>query len=177
MDEVAPIEATCAAPGCHAPADRALTLRLLATLPLLGVAMTVFGFRRTHSALRRMSRHRVIRCSGRAATRDPKAVSRAHGRVHGRRSPEHIAAVVVHVNRHVLPYLSRCLLESTVLWYLLRRAGHDAELLLGARTLLGPLQAHAWVELDGRVLNDVEHVRDIYTAFALPTPGGETEPR
>ena len=68
----------------------------------------------------------------------------------------------------MLPYQSKCLLESTALWYLLRRNGYDADLLLGARTLLGPLEAHAWVELDGTVLNDTGNVRDIYETFDLP---------
>ena len=73
----------------------------------------------------------------------------------------------MHVNRHVLPYQSKCLLESLALWYLLRRNGHDADLVLGARTLLGPLEAHAWVELEGKVLNDGPHVRQIYEPFEV----------
>ena len=62
---------------------------------------------------------------------------------------------------------SKCLLESLALWYLLRRRGYDATLYLGARTLLGPFEAHAWVELDGKVLNDAPNVRDVYEPFEL----------
>ncbi len=47
------------------------------------------------------------------------------------------------------------------------RNGHDADLVLGARTLFGPLEAHAWVELEGEVLNDGPHVRHIYEPFDL----------
>ena len=144
---------SCAAPDCHAPRDRALTARLLVVLPLLGLALRVWGFRRTHGVLDRLSAPAVKRGRGQA------------------RDPEHIAAVVVHVNRHLLPYQSRCLLESTALWYLLRRNAHAADLVLGARTLLGPFEAHAWVELDGRAMNDTGRVRDIYTPFDLPATG------
>jgi len=138
------LDRTCAAPGCSAPRDRWLTARLLVALPLLAAAMRLFGFCRTYTALGR----RPIGAGS-------------------RRSPHRIAALVMHVNRHVLPYQSRCLLESLALWHLLRSHGHDAELLLGARTLLGPLEAHAWVELGGEVLNDADNVRQIYQTFEM----------
>lgn len=162
------IDNTCATPGCRAPRDRWLTLQLLIALPLLAAAMKLLGFRRSYSTLRWASAGRVQR-----AARRPGAGSTARGAessvrsTDGQRGPHHIAAVVVHVNRHVLPYQSKCLLESTALWYLLRRRGYSAELLLGARTLLGPFEAHAWVELDGEALNDTANVRDIYEPFNL----------
>jgi hypothetical protein len=149
MAEPPRIAATCATPGCDAPRDLGLSARLVVALPLLRVALGVFGFLRVYRLLSRAS------APGAGAARGAS------------RSPRRIAAVVVHVNRHVLPYGGRCLLESMVLWYLLRRAGHPAEIRLGARTLLGPLEAHAWVELDGEVLNDTERVRDIYSPFDL----------
>jgi len=139
------LDRTCATPGCNAPRDPLLTSRLLLMLPWLALSMRVFGFRRTYRRLERRG----------ARTTVPRA------------SVDHITALVIHVNRHVLPYQSRCLLESLALWHLLRRRGHGAELYLGARTLLGPLEAHAWVELDGRVLNDEANVRDIYEPFEL----------
>lgn len=145
--------ASCAAPDCHAPRDPALTARLMIMLPLLGLALSTWGFRRTRRVLERLS----TRTLQRART--------------SRRTPQDIAATVVHVNRHLLPYQSRCLLESTALWYLLRRNGYAAAIVLGARTLLGPFEAHAWVELDGETLNDSGRVRDIYACFDLPATG------
>ena len=48
--------------------------------------------------------------------------------------------------------------------WLLRRHGHPAELVLGASII--PFGAHAWVELDGRVINDNENVvRARYTVL------------
>jgi len=155
------IDDTCATPGCRAPRDRWLTLQLLIALPLLTAAMKLFGFGRTYSTLRRTSAGRLQRAT---RLRDAESMARS---TDGHHVPRHIAALVVHVNRHVLPYQSKCLRESTALWYLLRRRGYPAELVLGARTLLGPFEAHAWVELEGKVLNDAANVRDIYEPFDL----------
>ena len=169
MAERLSIDRTCATPGCRAPRDRRLTPQLLVALPLLAGAMNVFGFRRTHASLRRLSvrklakAKRLDRCDD-GGRRRPE-----------RRSPQHISDVVVHINRHVLPYQSKCLLESLALWHLLRRHGYDAELVLGARTLLGPLEAHAWVELKGEVLNDSANVRDVYEPFDLARTAAKPE--
>lgn len=167
MPEVVRVARGCADPTCDAPRDARLTISLLVALPLLGLALRHAGFRRTYTALGRGSARRL-------ANR-----GRRRGRTLGNApaTPRDIAALVVHVNRHVLPYQSRCLLESLALWYLLRRRGHAAELLLGARTLLGPFEAHAWVELDGCALNDTRHVRDIYAPFELPAGAPESAPR
>jgi len=143
------IDNTCAAPGCRAPRDHWLTFRLLLLLPAFGAALRLGGFRRAYGAAEWLSARSVRRPPG------------------GSRTPQQITDLVVHVNRHVLPYQSKCLLESLALWYLLRRRGYDAALYLGARTLLGPFEAHAWVELDGKVLNDAPNVRDVYEPFEL----------
>ncbi len=58
-----------------------------------------------------------------------------------------------------------------VLWFLLRRRGVDAELVVGT---LAPtdddLPAHAWVEVDGVPVNDDSDVRDRYGSFGLRLP-------
>src|SRR5690349_4659830 len=45
-----------------------------------------------------------------------------------------------------------CLQRSAVATRLLRRSGIRAELVIGYRPL--PFESHAWVEVDGRVVND-----------------------
>jgi hypothetical protein len=143
------IDNTCAAPGCRAARDRRLTFRLLLLLPACSAALRLGGFRRAYGAAEWLSARSVRRPPG------------------GSRTPQQITDLVVHVNRHVLPYQSKCLLESLALWYLLRRCGYDATFCLGARTLLGPFEAHAWVELNGKVLNDAPNVRDVYEPFEI----------
>ena len=63
-----------------------------------------------------------------------------------------------------------CLDRSLVLWALLRRNGNDADLRIGVRKNGENFEAHAWVELDGRVLNDADSVGQHYAAFSAPLP-------
>jgi hypothetical protein len=49
--------------------------------------------------------------------------------------------------RHVL-----CLQRSTVTTWMLRRRGFQAELVIGLRQV--PIESHAWVEVEGQVVND-----------------------
>ena len=53
-----------------------------------------------------------------------------------------------------------CLQRSAAATILLRHSGIRAEMVLGAQ--LQPFRFHAWVELEGVVLNDRPYVRDIY---------------
>jgi hypothetical protein len=50
--------------------------------------------------------------------------------------------------------------RSSVAVTLLRRHGIFAEMVIGAQRL--PLKAHAWVEVDGRVVNDKPEVQTDY---------------
>jgi Transglutaminase-like superfamily len=53
-----------------------------------------------------------------------------------------------------------CLQRSAVATTLLRRYGIHAEMVIGAQRL--PLKAHAWVEVDGKVVNDKPEVQTNY---------------
>jgi hypothetical protein len=53
-----------------------------------------------------------------------------------------------------------CLHRSVVLTYLLRRAGVPAMLIIGAQRV--PFRSHAWVEVEGRVVNDKPDMRNRY---------------
>jgi len=53
-----------------------------------------------------------------------------------------------------------CLQRSAAMTVLLRRYGWKGEMLIGAKTL--PFQAHAWVEVEGEVVNDVSSVATRY---------------
>jgi Transglutaminase-like superfamily len=53
-----------------------------------------------------------------------------------------------------------CLQRSAVAVTLLRKYGNPAEMVIGAQRL--PLKAHAWVEVDGRVVNDKPEVQTDY---------------
>lgn len=55
--------------------------------------------------------------------------------------------------RHLF-FKPTCLERSLALWWMLRRRGIETELRIGARKDRGNLEAHAWLELNGAVLND-----------------------
>lgn len=57
--------------------------------------------------------------------------------------------------KHVL-----CLQRSAVATCLLRDNGVPAQLVIGAQQM--PFRAHAWVEVDGRVVNDNSYTNEIY---------------
>jgi hypothetical protein len=58
------------------------------------------------------------------------------------------------------PKKALCLQRSAVTTCMLRWAGVPAEMVLGAQPM--PLQAHAWVEVNGAVINDHLAVKNVY---------------
>ncbi len=59
---------------------------------------------------------------------------------------------------YVKPVL--CLQSSAATTILLRRYGWRAEMVVGAQ--LVPFRSHAWVEVNGQVVNDKPYMREIY---------------
>lgn len=56
-----------------------------------------------------------------------------------------------------------CLQRSATTTCLLRRFGVPAQMIIGAQQM--PFKAHAWVEVDGRVVNDKSYVREMYSVL------------
>jgi len=56
-----------------------------------------------------------------------------------------------------------CLQRSATAACLLKKFGFNAQLVIGAQQL--PFRAHAWVELDGRVVNDKPYMEEIYSVL------------
>jgi Transglutaminase-like superfamily len=64
-----------------------------------------------------------------------------------------------------------CLGRSLLLWFLLRRRGMDAQLVVGTNAPVADTwTAHAWVELDDQPINDTADVRERYASFGLELP-------
>jgi Transglutaminase-like superfamily len=53
-----------------------------------------------------------------------------------------------------------CLQRSAATACLLKRFGVPAQMMIGAQQT--PFRAHAWVEVDGRVVNDKPYMREMY---------------
>lgn len=56
-----------------------------------------------------------------------------------------------------------CLQRSAVTVCLLKHYGVRAQMMIGAQQM--PFKAHAWVEVNGRVVNDKPYVREIYAVL------------
>jgi hypothetical protein len=61
------------------------------------------------------------------------------------------------------PKQALCLQRSFVATYLLRKHGVSAHMVLGAQKL--PFKAHAWVEVDGRAINEGSNVQATYAVW------------
>ncbi len=81
-------------------------------------------------------------------------------RRHDSYSPEKICAAVdiacVWYWRHVL-----CLQRAAATTVMLRRNGVEAEMVLGVQQM--PFRAHAWVEVEGQVVNDKPYISTLYS--------------
>lgn len=56
-----------------------------------------------------------------------------------------------------------CLQRSAAATCLLKQHGVPAQMILGAQQI--PFKAHAWVEVDGRVVNDKPYIQETYAVL------------
>ena len=56
-----------------------------------------------------------------------------------------------------------CLQRSAATAYLLKANGIAAAMIIGGQQM--PFKAHAWVEVDGRVVNDKPYMREMYAVL------------
>jgi hypothetical protein len=56
-----------------------------------------------------------------------------------------------------------CLQRSAATACLLKKCGIPAQMIIGAQQI--PFKAHAWVEVDGQVVNDKHYVSEIYAVL------------
>ena len=129
--------------------QRLVFARALLYLPLAGLLLHGVGFKRLCSALDRRTS-----CNRGEAGDEPAALARARD----------TARLVQAAARYGL-YRATCVPQSLVLWWLLGRHGLRTDLCLGVRKTEGRLEAHAWVEHAGAVINDAEDVRDRFAPF------------
>lgn len=134
---------------------RALSARELVLLPVAPVLLTAMvvllplvGYRRIERAMRRLPRAGAV----------PPA--NADARIHAT-----VRMVDLAVSR--LPIRTACLSQSLALATLLRAQGVPADVRLGVRPGGVPLDAHAWVEYEGRPLNETPEVVATFSAFRV----------
>lgn len=119
-------------------------------LPLAALSLRVFHFRRIQRTMERWHG------GGAPPTARNDAASFAEASASAR--------MIEAASRHGLAR-GNCLSRSIALWWMLRRGGMPVELRIGARKEGYRFEAHAWVELDGRAVNDSEDVSARYAPF------------
>lgn len=130
-------------------------LQALLYLPLAAVLLDRWGLQRVQQRLaRRSPSHRVVSIA------DARALDAARK-----------LAWVVDGTARRGPWKANCLQRSLVLWWFLLRRGIGGEIRIGVRRRPDAppgsrqLDFHAWVELDGVVLNDRTDVREVFATF------------
>jgi hypothetical protein len=100
----------------------------------------------------------------------PAGFARLCAWLHGRRPSSRSAAgdpadLIWCVDEACVWYVKRaaCLQRSVVATWLLRRHGFAAEMVIGCRPL--PFESHAWVEVAGRVVNDLPQYQRVFTVI------------
>ena len=133
---------------------RALGLREWLLLPLAVLLLTAvrvllprLGYRRVEALLRPLA------FTGRPLPANAEA-----------RVASSVRVVDLAVRR--LPLQLTCLMRSLVLAALLRAQRVPVELRIGVRPGGAPLDAHAWVEYDGRPINETPEVVATFTTFS-----------
>jgi len=64
-----------------------------------------------------------------------------------------------------MPFTISCLVRSTTLWWFLRRQRIPSDIRIGVNQQQDTFHAHAWVEINGVVLNDRADIHEQYFAF------------
>jgi hypothetical protein len=129
--------------------ERFLVARSMVALPCLALALRRWGLGPVRAALARR-----MPSGEQESSVDERTAS---GRL----------AWCVHAAAAYGPWRANCLQRSVLLWWYLGRRGMDGDLRIGVRRLAEGegLAFHAWVELDGTVLNDHADVRQRYATF------------
>lgn len=125
--------------------ERTAFLRAFALLPVVDVGLRCVGYRRLAGWLSRPLVHPHV----------------PHANAH---QIDAIVNAVAAATRHQ-PLRSSCLARSIVLWRELRAWGVATDLRIGVAQGRDGFAAHAWVEHQGRVLNDAPRVRREYAMF------------
>lgn len=122
-------------------------------VPAMHIVVRVAGFNRLQAWLNRLT----PQAPGDTSPRSVQQVLR-------------VAVDSVNRVKRFSPLPGNCLSQSLALTRLLRRRGVGPALRLGVRFTGPTFEAHAWVEYNGRVLNDTQDVHTRYTPL-VEKPG------
>ena len=130
--------------------DRRVLFQSVLLLPVIHIALLLLGYYRLRGAMEKL----IPLKPSDAPVSEPEILQRAG----------EIARMVSIAAQHGL-YKASCLRRSLLLWWFLRREGIQSEICFGVRMFNRTLEAHAWVEYRGIVVNDSAKVHENYQAL------------
>jgi hypothetical protein len=133
-------------------AERRATLATAVLVPIFHVLVRVIVYRRTMAAAEWTATRWPFRRPSSQPTETIECLRLATARV-----------------QRYSPLPGNCLSRSLASWWSLRRRGLAPDLRLGVSLAGGDFAAHAWVELEGRVLNDTATGSERYRPLAWGT--------
>ncbi|MFB2835276.1 lasso peptide biosynthesis B2 protein [Floridanema evergladense] len=125
-----------------------LLIQAFLLLPLVALGIKCFGFRSFYGKIANLNRRKYV-VQAREGIKEARA----------------IAKLVEIASRYGI-YKPNCLQKSLLLCWLLRQQGMESELRIGVRKKEELLEAHAWVEYQGCILNDRSDVNQLFAPFA-----------
>ena len=133
--------------GQLSPGHRRLLFQAFLLLPIIHVALFIFGYYRLRGIIEKLSPWKRI------DLHDPESDRLQRAR--------DIARLVTIAAQRGL-YKATCLRRSILVWWFLRKENIPSKICFGVRMLNQKLEAHAWVEYQGFVVNDSANVREDY---------------
>lgn len=135
--------------------ERRLLFQSLLLLPLIHVALLVLGYFYLRGMMEKLLPLKSIDIS----SSEMENIKRARD----------IARIVSIAARHGI-YKATCLRRSLLVWWFLRGQGIQSHICFGVRKMDRQLEAHAWVEYQGVVVNDSERVREAFQTLEETFP-------
>lgn len=126
---------------------RFLLFYAMLLLPSIAAALNLFGFKKTRALL---------------AKTIPQNPDRDYSEKQQLEVAYQVVKIVAIAANHG-PYKANCLKKSMAGWWLLARKGIAVEIKIGVARESDALQAHAWIEYRGLVLNDHQDVANQYS--------------
>lgn len=137
------------------PGERRLFFRAALCLPLIHAGLLLLGYTRTCGLMQMLLPLKPVE----VALPGSQVLQQAR----------ETARIVSIAAQHGL-YKATCLRRSLLVWGLLRRQGVQSKICFGVRMSDCKLEAHAWLEYKGLVLNDSLMVNHRYTPLREAFP-------
>jgi hypothetical protein len=127
--------------------DRRLLLEAIVLLPAIHGALMLLGYTRLKRGMEKMFPFRTVFLTVNETDRFQRA--------------QEIASIVSIAAQHGV-YKASCLRRSLLTWWFLRLEEINGQICFGVRMVNQRLEAHAWVEYHGRIVNDSQSVRSTF---------------